>query len=493
MSDVGGEKRFASAVAKRLALLGALTQGDRRSTGQSNALGLDVFDVENTFGSRALKEMLKLVWKCSNTSLTEANGPQAIHTLKLIDAHLSEALEESDGEWKDNLGSFEDDKISSQTYYDMMQSLLLGPCKRLAKERVKAIEDGRSVAKYLTSVETEADAVDTEDIKQKIEEELSAAKQVGLNFNVICHIWLFDVGVTKKLSGMEVLDDGKQKQFLGVARFLNRCLGMSLPKQELMITHFIKSYEKEIERARRKEYYDIGIRTLTGRKVTIHKPRSFCFRGQDGPNERVLFYKVDVDKGCDSATAIALYNEAVQKEASSNVTIDANAQSTGFYINDQFMRKEAYLIINQGRNSAVYSPDKGKEIFTNKWGSSLTQCNQHEAVEVWNEQIQLDNPRRHETTYVLAGDIVPVLNKVLISSSHRPDIIRVVTPQSTPAPGNVGMDDVLVLPSSEGTADTYQNDKTPAVGDKVAYEIGGVILRGVITEVCLLILCAFCF
>ena len=204
---------------------------------------------------------------------------------------------------------------------------------------------------------------------------------------------------------------------------------------------------------------------------------------------------MDVDKGCDSTTALALYNEAVQKEARSNVTIDANARSTGFYIDDQFMHKEAYLIINQGRNSAVYSPDKGKEIFTNKWGSSLTQCNQHEAVEVWNQQFQLNNPRRHETTYVLAGDIVPVLNKVLISSSHRPDIIRVVTPQSTPAPVNVGMDDdILVLPSSEVTADTCENEKTPAIGDKVAWKIiGGVILRGVITEVSLLILCAFCF
>ena len=58
ISEVGGEKRFAAAVAKRLALLGALTQGDRRATGQSNALGLSNFDFDNKFGTKALRKMV---------------------------------------------------------------------------------------------------------------------------------------------------------------------------------------------------------------------------------------------------------------------------------------------------------------------------------------------------------------------------------------------------------------------------------------------------
>ncbi|KAL3827622.1 hypothetical protein ACHAXA_000495 [Cyclostephanos tholiformis] len=51
VTDLGGERRFASTVAKRMAALGALTKGDRRA-----ATGTDLshFDLDSVFGKRAL-------------------------------------------------------------------------------------------------------------------------------------------------------------------------------------------------------------------------------------------------------------------------------------------------------------------------------------------------------------------------------------------------------------------------------------------------------
>ncbi|CAG0893596.1 unnamed protein product [Cyprideis torosa] len=58
ISDLAGERRFASVVAKRLESLGALTHGDRRAT---ESRDLSRFNIDNKYGRAALESTLKTV------------------------------------------------------------------------------------------------------------------------------------------------------------------------------------------------------------------------------------------------------------------------------------------------------------------------------------------------------------------------------------------------------------------------------------------------
>ncbi|XP_058256712.1 si:ch73-63e15.2 isoform X1 [Hemibagrus wyckioides] len=58
ISELAGERRFASIVAKRLESLGALTHGDRRAT---ESRDLSKYNFENKYGSRALEKITKAI------------------------------------------------------------------------------------------------------------------------------------------------------------------------------------------------------------------------------------------------------------------------------------------------------------------------------------------------------------------------------------------------------------------------------------------------
>ena len=528
ISEVGGEKRFAAAVAKRLALLGALTQGDRRATGQSNALGLANFDFDNKFGTKALRKMLDEVWSCTTSAHdSEATDQVYVHTLQEIDAHLIEVLKQGDN-WQANLAPYSDDSQSEQTYYKMMEKLLLGPCLQLATSRVEACKDNRGIPTLFDNI---ANGGDKDEIRPKIDEEVKSAKEKGLNFHVLCFIWLFEVGVTQQTS-----EGSKYRAPINVPKFLNRILGMNLKRQQLMTDHFLKYLGMEVRKAKLDGVYDIGIKTMSGHELRIEKPRAFCFRGLEAKDEKVLLYKIVRDRGMESSAALELYNEAKALEENDEGANSAPTGGfffgrqrpikTGFYFDKRKLTdgsplfketgKRVFLIINSGLvNCVVARPNYGKFLTSKDWVKEyLLQgpprlslvADVQEAVTLWDAEFKAANrpftetyqtycKGRHTESFVFSGSVVPVLNKIIVSARHisynggetqtLPAIVRVEPPPSTDESSTEGdagaTNDALADESADDDDDEPATE--PAVGQKVAIEmLGSSIFRGKITE-----------
>jgi len=86
VTDLGGERRFASAVSKRMAHLGALTKGDRRA---ATGTDLSEFDVDSVFGRRALAKFY--------TALSSSpHSPPSRNSNSILDEFISNSQQSSD-------------------------------------------------------------------------------------------------------------------------------------------------------------------------------------------------------------------------------------------------------------------------------------------------------------------------------------------------------------------------------------------------------------
>mmetsp|Transcript_7268 Transcript_7268/g.11437 ORF Transcript_7268/g.11437 Transcript_7268/m.11437 type:complete len:1695 (-) Transcript_7268:113-5197(-) len=554
ISDVGGEKRFASAVAKRLALLGALTQGDRRATGSANSLGLSTFDMDNQYGSNALHKMLKLIWTCSSNEAIDNEVDDSLYAeaLKMIDGHLKEAIdaeERGEGTLEENLEPFDDDTEGEKTFRSMMYHLLTGPCEKLTSSRVTAIKDGRSVSEYFESLAGGLE--DKESIKLKIDDEIKSALDAGLNFNVLCNIWLFDVGVSQNELLKESEVEGKKRKSrtpFGVAKFLNRLLGMNMKRQGLVFDLFVKTLDAEIRSAKSSGSYDLGIKTMKGQSVTfIQKPQSFVFRGLTAPDETVELYAVQQDKGLTSEKIMEMYNDLKDSNnddtnssaAANNGNADSSDQDqgwfgtrrtrkfnvkTGFYVdNRDYLTKthKVFFIHNPGDHNdkcIVARPNLGsytenKDSLKAKFNRGVFTQNPvsvQRAMEIWDREYELaDIPYsdhyqkscrgRHRESYVFAGGIVPILNKILRSGRYYGDnekmkrpfnVVRVEVTnaavlnadmiQQPATPEEIQDEDVEMLQADPVVGD--EEDIGKGVARELANKTSKVRFRGAITK-----------
>ncbi|VEU39651.1 unnamed protein product [Pseudo-nitzschia multistriata] len=101
VTNLGGERRFAAAVSKRLASLGALTKGDRRA-----ATGADLsdFDLDSKYGKRALKRFYRALQENEATGGESSSSSSAVGILSsgnegvraIVEQFLRESREAGD-------------------------------------------------------------------------------------------------------------------------------------------------------------------------------------------------------------------------------------------------------------------------------------------------------------------------------------------------------------------------------------------------------------
>jgi len=480
ISDVGGEARFASAVARRLNSLGALTQGDRRATGSANALGLGNFDIDNEHGNKALQKMLTTIRKCSPNDAALDDAPDNLYTdaVRVVDSYLARARD-SRGNWNTGLIPFD----HGASPLDAMMVFFLSRRRGLASSRAaaieKAIKDGQN-----TPILNEAT--------------LASAKEAGLNFNVLCNIWLCDVDVNEG----DFPSMGKKSQSL-VPKFLNRLLGLSLTKQRLLTDYFLNFVEVMIKSAKKSGKYDVGITNMNGRSVEfVDKPRSFRFGGNAAKNQSILVYGVRIDQGLNFETALEMFTDEQDANHGGRV-------QTGFYLQQGrglVKSPKVYLIIiaGQGDKCIVVRPNLGRRALTRQYVQRKIRYGEYspideaEAKDIWDkefeladcpfsEEYQLGCKGRHDTRHVFTGTIIPILNKMLAGvAEFDEEVFRVVRVETSK---KLDQEDLSMKAKSlDVDVDSMEqpNEATSdigpiEIGQGVAFEMNktlGCILRG---------------
>ncbi|EGB03273.1 hypothetical protein AURANDRAFT_55617 [Aureococcus anophagefferens] len=229
ISSVGGEKRFACAVARRLESLGALTQGDRRATVGAKGLGLQSFNFDTKWGRQALATLMRVVVRA-------ANSPFTLPTLP----------------------------------------------------------------------------------KDEKDELMQAFSKDGTIFS--------GGGADPELSvGIDASLDTEKKASVGV--FLNRLLGLTLVRQNLIFDYFSKLVDHHVRVARREGKYDEAIAEVKGHRVEITDET--VLQAETSTRGELVHLNVEVDRGIPWDEALAVLASATEDAAHEKAAKEAQAQHRG--------------------------------------------------------------------------------------------------------------------------------------------------------------------
>lgn len=312
-TDLGGERRFAAAVARRLQSLGALTRGDRRA---ASGLDLGSLNYDSPLGRKALRKMYDAVVGQSPLLPPGISLDKVLEGLPEEDvAALAPAADGPDGKptARNLIESVENLHTIMHGYVHMMGIGVEAPRNDTVAENTVAVHSGAAEA---------------------------AANAAGLANN------------GNSGSG------GSSKDTGDVRRFLNRLLAVPVHRQRLLFNYFTLMLNAEIKAAKQARSYTEGVSDLPGQKITREGPPQELWK-DTLTGLSTYCHTVNVDRGS-SFTA-----------AQSRLEHDSrHGDRSGFYRSRKIMPgtgKYAVLLAIQKPGSAGYftltRPSTGESYF----------------------------------------------------------------------------------------------------------------------------------
>jgi hypothetical protein len=320
-TDLGGERRFAAAVARRLQSLGALTRGDRRA---ASGLDLGSLNYDSPLGRKALRKMYDAVIAKSPLLPPGLQLEKILEGLPEEDvAALAPAADGPDGRptARNLVEAVENLHTILRGYVDMMGININTPRNDTVAEDATVMNNSGSGGGGGAAQ--------------------AAANAAALN-----------------TSGTGSGGGGSSKDIGDVRRFLNRLLAVPVHRQRLLFNYFTLMLHAEIKAAKQAGSYTEGVSDLPGQKIS-----------RAGPAEEI--WK-------DSLTGLSTYSHTVNVDRGASFTaaqarLDHDARHgdrSGFYRSRKIMPgtgKHAVLLAIQKPGASglflLTRPNTGESFF----------------------------------------------------------------------------------------------------------------------------------
>ena len=261
VTNVGGEKRFAAAVAKRLQSLGALTRGDRRA---ASGIDLNGSNLDTALGRKALSRMLDSIKLTSNVPVSGISLDNFFQEVEDVSKATSERVD--------------------------INEIEISP----VKENVAHQAPSQHAGGDLRSDQSCPDLTD----KACIDKEMQ--KMRVLHVHLLLKKTLTDIGCIDESSSASV----------DVRKFLNRILCSMVCVQNAIFNYFSLSLDSEIKRAKQDGKWSEGVSDLPG---IVNLDREVVVWQDETTSAVTKRYDLLIDRGISFERALSQFDSMHMK------------------------------------------------------------------------------------------------------------------------------------------------------------------------------------